>query len=535
MIIDDFKEILDNFKLESEKPFKGNDFASKMRNEFTDDFKKFVFNVIDNDNYELKISPGMLDWTKRPWAGLRNLDATNTFKMGLYLIYIFDFEQNGFYLSLDQGADYPKQSVRSDISNYLIKFINENNLKIPQGFVCDETKLYEDSILSKFYDINNVSIEELSEDLKSLIEIYENIIPNYMVFISKDESLINNFPQKWIYNANKNYFISSNIIKNYLRENNLGNFEKQDLEEMFSSFKNKFGPEFLEKLDGIDIINSLFLHDGDKHNLCYILEFSDEFRKAGGIGGGSAYKYTLYKNDNGHWIYGSSKKNAKILDENEAIKEGEKIKNAIVDGAKYIESSKLESIEDYNDLEEKLSEIFNECLLKPTYSWIHKYYTLIFPDKFSVIHAQSMKEDFLRKFKIKPESGYYSMDAQFYSMCKKSNIKLYSFVDENIVRLFYIGGKDIWEPLDVGSENGIGDDDVKTVKYWLISPGYGACWWDDFYQNGEMGIGFDGTGDLKQYESKEELKHKFQEMNNDRSSHKNNVHACWQFVHECSE
>ena len=30
-------------------------------------------------------------------------------------------------------------------------------------------------------------------------------------------------------------------------------------------------------------------------------------------------------------------------------------------------------------------------------------------------------------------------------------------------------------------EGGIGDDDVKTTHYWLISPGYGGKWWDEFY------------------------------------------------------
>ena len=83
-----------------------------------------------------------------------------------------------------------------------------------------------------------------------------------------------------------------------------------------------------------------------------------------------------------------------------------------------------------------------------------------------------------------------------------------------------------------GSNDGIGDGDVKTVKYWLISPGRDAVWWDEFYENGEIGIGFDGTGDLSQYENKEELRIKFQEMFNDNSTHKNNVHACWQFVHD---
>ncbi len=80
--------------------------------------------------------------------------------------------------------------------------------------------------------------------------------------------------------------------------------------------------------------------------------------------------------------------------------------------------------------------------------------------------------------------------------------------------------------------DGIGDNDVKSTRYWLISPGQGAYLWDEFYENGEMGIGFDGTGDLNQYKTKEELKIKFQEMYGDKSSHKNNVHACWQFVHD---
>ncbi len=80
--------------------------------------------------------------------------------------------------------------------------------------------------------------------------------------------------------------------------------------------------------------------------------------------------------------------------------------------------------------------------------------------------------------------------------------------------------------------SGIGDPNVRQTHYWLISPGQGAYLWDEFYKNSEMGIGFDGTGDLSQYDSKEELTLKFQEMYDDNSSHVNNVHACWQFVHD---
>lgn len=83
-----------------------------------------------------------------------------------------------------------------------------------------------------------------------------------------------------------------------------------------------------------------------------------------------------------------------------------------------------------------------------------------------------------------------------------------------------------------GSDDGMGDGDVRPTHYWLISPGQNAHLWDEFYNNDEMGIGFDGTGDLNQYKSKNDLKLKFQEIYNDNSSHMHNVHACWQFAHD---
>ena len=85
---------------------------------------------------------------------------------------------------------------------------------------------------------------------------------------------------------------------------------------------------------------------------------------------------------------------------------------------------------------------------------------------------------------------------------------------------------------DSASDEGIGDGNIKSIKYWLISPGEGARLWDEFYKEGIIGIGMDGTGDLSQYQNKDELKLKFQEIFNDKSSHMHDVHASWQFVHE---
>ena len=241
---------------------------------------------------------------------------------------------------------------------------------------------------------------------------------------------------------------SSCIIRSYLNENNLTDFPQDDAENAYAKFKNLFGPEVLEKLEGTDIINKMFTHDGDKSNLCYNLEYAKEFN-FGGIGGGSAFKFSLFKSNSTHkWTSGSPQKQ-KVLTESEAVEVGSKIRDALVDGAKHIEKAKLESVSDYIKLENDLFDIFKECIVKPTSSWVHKYYVLIFPDKFPEVHSDAMKKDTLRKFRIKPERGYYANDAQLYLLAKKSGITLNSLFDEKIIRLFF-ECDDIWAPIEKG-------------------------------------------------------------------------------------
>lgn len=134
--------------------------------------------------------------------------------------------------------------------------------------------------------------------------------------------------------------------------------------------------------------------------------------------------------------------------------------------------------------------------------------------------------DKIKSLKTPPDGVEYLKICDEVKYCLK-NSKYNNFPEFSHNAYLLKQKKDIEDP-----ESGIGDGDVETRKYWLISPGSGAIWWDDFYRNGDMGIGFNGTGDLKQYNSKEEIKMKFQELYNDNSSHRNDVHACWQFVHD---
>ena len=78
----------------------------------------------------------------------------------------------------------------------------------------------------------------------------------------------------------------------------------------------------------------------------------------------------------------------------------------------------------------------------------------------------------------------------------------------------------------------IADEGVETIHYWLYSPGDGASCWDEFYDAGIMGIGWDEIGDLSAFNGKSEMKQAMKDKINPAKSYKNDAHATWQFVNE---
>lgn len=228
---------------------------------------------------------------------------------------------------------------------------------------------------------------------------------------------------------------SAGIIRHYLDENNLGNFENKEFERMYKKFSRNFSPEILENLRGKSILHRIFVHDGDRNNLCYNLEFSKDYSFAGSIKGGSAFKYYLFKDKNGNWKIGPHSK-PKIINENEAIEVATKIRDALVNGAKYIQNNDFKTIEDYIRLEKELNKIFSDSPVKPTNTWVHKYYCLLFPDKFLIAHNENLKEYFCNLYHLEPNNGFYAKDGQLRLLAEKSGIKFYSIFEEKIQDLF---------------------------------------------------------------------------------------------------
>ena len=344
-------------------------------------------------------------------------------------------EREGHYHYIRKNIDL--------IGRTLVLFKYEGKL-IAKGIFCDEFEkqvvinneqyngyyLTEKDSISIFKE--SIGLNELKKyipNVKSLnrdqiidLKYLDNI--NQMIDYYIGESMINEYDK------------SAKIIRDYLDENNLGNIENEEYEQAYIKFKDDFAPEILENLTDIDILNTIFIHDGDKNTLCSQLEFSDDYKFAGSISGGSAHKYSLFKHSKTQqWTAGAAK-NSKNVNESEAIEIAKKIRDAIVNGAHLIEQSELSDVNDYIQLENELGEIFSNCSASHTNMWIHKYYALIFPEKFPVVHWDKMKKEFLQTFNIVPEDWYYALDGQLVLLTKKAGVKGYSLFKDEILDLF---------------------------------------------------------------------------------------------------
>ena len=79
------------------------------------------------------------------------------------------------------------------------------------------------------------------------------------------------------------------------------------------------------------------------------------------------------------------------------------------------------------------------------------------------------------------------------------------------------------------------DPSVKNIApgsaWWMYAPGNNAVYWDAYFEEGIMGLGWGELGDLSKYPTKESITSKFRELSGDpAASYKNDSLACWEFA-----
>jgi 5-methylcytosine-specific restriction endonuclease McrBC GTP-binding regulatory subunit McrB len=72
-------------------------------------------------------------------------------------------------------------------------------------------------------------------------------------------------------------------------------------------------------------------------------------------------------------------------------------------------------------------------------------------------------------------------------------------------------------------------DKSESINYWLYSPGENASKWDEFYEEGIMGLGWDDLGDLDNYKTKKDIQIRLQEIEKVESTKQNDTAANYEF------
>ncbi len=202
----------------------------------------------------------------------------------------------------------------------------------------------------------------------------------------------------------------------------------EEYQDIISEINDRFSPEVLKNLSDEDLLPTMFYcQESNNDSLCYWLEFKNESKSLlGSISGGSAYKFGLFqRQENGVWTTGSSKKPIDLSEE-QALELGKEIRNALVNGSTVIANSKLDNPEDYESLNDA---IYNAMGKYASYVWVHKYFAIIYPDKFDTFHSEDWQKHVLYSLGIMPKDTYYARSGQISSIQKYTGYNSRQFAE----------------------------------------------------------------------------------------------------------
>lgn len=256
---------------------------------------------------------------------------------------------------------------------------------------------------------------------------------------------------------------------------------EEQLKEEYDLFKSKFGPDTLKSLDGETLLETIFNH-GNRDSLVYWLEFKndDEFQtnRYGGIGGGSALKFGIYKRkEDGKWITGIPK-DMRELELDEAIMVAREKRDLLVKGSEII-GSMDNNYEDstYLKLQENIDKELDNL---GNLGWAHKYFHMIFPDKIDDFHSVEFQNFYLIKMLQKPikPDARYALAGQYMKLSNQFNMKVSCFTGL-LMELF--------GPLH---------------NYWRVGTTEdNQSYWPQMLQGGYVSIGWGNLGDLNKLEN----------------------------------
>ena len=265
------------------------------------------------------------------------------------------------------------------------------------------------------------------------------------------------------------------------------------LQECYSLFRSRFGPDALRQLDGEQLLESM--HTYGRDSLVYWLEFKndEEFPGAfGSIAGGSALKFRIYrKRETGIWMTGSPQRQEE-LSVSDAIEIARRHRDQLIVGSEILANFPCPATdEEYLALQKVLDDRAPEIC---NTGWGHKYFSLLFPDKLDDYHAEEYQRFHLVKLLKRPPdgAGRYMAAGIFARLARELEWPL----NHLTTVLNRVNGRP-YRPWRVGTS--LGDAESDTI-------------WPMMRDNDCVAIGWPKVGDLSQFEHNRESKKQIAEF-----------------------
>ncbi len=264
---------------------------------------------------------------------------------------------------------------------------------------------------------------------------------------------------------------------------------KAKLAACYKNFKENFGPEVLQSLDGEALLDHMHSH-ATKDSLVYWLEFKDDEELPaifGSIAGGSALKFGIYKRkETGTWMTGHPS-NQQELTVDEAITIARKHRDQLTKGDELLSRMPTDpSYDEYVKLQESLDK---EAPDVSKLAWGHKYFHLLHSGILDDFHSPIYQRFMLIKMLQAPPSqeGRYLAAYSFQRIAQAFGLHI-NHLTYSLNELF-------------GS----------PYSYWRVGTTDGddkTNYWPEMKQGNFISVGWSELGDLSWISCKAEDKEK---------------------------
>lgn len=246
------------------------------------------------------------------------------------------------------------------------------------------------------------------------------------------------------------------------------------------AFRSRFGPDRLRSLDGPELLQVMHTH-GNRDSMVYWIEYKNDNEFAGtnfgGISGGGAHMYGIFRRSNTEqWVKGSPR-NEENITEAEAIVIARKHRDQLLAGAALLEALPAQASDaEYLALQKALEQQAPDLVNK---AWAHKYFFLTYPDKLDDFHNERWQRFHLIKLLQEPPvvDGLYVVGGRFVRLATDFGWT----IDELTSTLNGRNGRPIW--------------------YWRVGTRIGGTdsIWEEMKTGGYIAVGWSKIGDLSEF------------------------------------